>query len=77
MTTSSSIDDTRSYNETRIDYHTAAAALQEDISDIYRKTINLEVINRSELPNGKILPESIASLIDANRASSDSPFYIN
>ena len=76
MTASSSIDKTRSYNETRIDYHTAAAAPPEDISDIYRKTINLEVINRSELPNGKILPESIASLIDANRASSIPHFIL-
>ena len=76
MTASSSIDETRSYNETRIDYHTAAAAAPEDISDIYRKTINLEVINRSELPNGKILPESIASFIDANRASSIPHFIL-
>jgi glucose/arabinose dehydrogenase len=76
MTTISSIDDTRSYNETRSNYHTTSVALQEDISDIYRKTANLVVINRTEIPNGKLLPEFIASLIDANRASSNPHFIL-
>jgi aldose sugar dehydrogenase len=76
MATSRSIADTRSYNETRINYHTTAVALQEDISDIYRKTVNLEVINRTAIPNGKILPEFIASLIDANRVSSNPHFIL-
>jgi aldose sugar dehydrogenase len=76
MTTSSSIDDTRRYNETRSNYHTTSVALQEDISDIYRKTLNLGVINRTEIPTGKIIPEFIASLIDANRASSNPHFIL-
>jgi len=75
-TSSISIDDTRSYDETSTNYRTTWVALQEDISDIYRKTINLELINRTEIPNGKILPEFIASLIDANRVSSNPHFIL-
>src|SRR5437867_5750993 len=70
------IGDTRSYNDIRSNYHTTAVALQEDISDIYRKTVNLEVINQSEIPNGKMLPEDVASFIEANLVSSIPDFML-
>jgi glucose/arabinose dehydrogenase len=74
--TSISKDDTTSYTDIRTNYHTTAVALQQDIGDIYRKTINLEVINQTEIPKGKILPEFIASLIEANRVSSNPDFIL-
>src|SRR5438093_2233885 len=76
LSTSRSIDDTRSYDAIRTNYHTTVVALHEDLTDIYRKTVNLEVINRTEIPNGKILPEFIASFIDANRVSSKPDFIL-
>jgi hypothetical protein len=71
ITTTRSIPDKRSYNETQINYHTTVVALQDDNSDINRKTANLEVINRTEIPNGKIIPEIIASLINGNLTFGD------
>jgi len=71
-----SINDTRNYNETRRNYQPTKVASQQDIGDIYRKTINLEVINQTEIPKGKILPEFIASLIEANRVSSNPNFIL-
>jgi aldose sugar dehydrogenase len=71
-TTTRSITDIKSYDETRANYHTTVVALKGVNSDINRKTANLEVINRTEIPNGKILPEYIASLINGNLTVGDS-----
>jgi glucose/arabinose dehydrogenase len=65
-TTTGSTADKGGYNETRTNDNTTLLALQEDDSDIKRKTVNLEVINPTEIPNGKLEPQFIASLINGN-----------
>jgi glucose/arabinose dehydrogenase len=72
ITTTRSIADKISYNETRTNNHTTVLALQEKDSDIKRKTVNLEVINRTKIPNGQISSEFIASLINRNLTIGDS-----
>jgi aldose sugar dehydrogenase len=83
ITTTRSIADKTGYNETGINFHTTVVDLQEDDSDIIRKTANLELINRTEIPNGQLVPEFIESLIngnltvgDRNRASSNPGFVL-
>jgi aldose sugar dehydrogenase len=72
ITTTRSIADKISYNETKSNNHTTVLALHENESAIKRKTVNLEVINRTKIPNGQISSEFIASLINRNLTLGDS-----
>ena len=69
-TTTSSITDIKSYDETK-HYHATRVVFQDD-SGIKRIKDNLEVINRTEIPNAQTQPEFIASSINGNLTVEDS-----
>ena len=69
-TTTRSITDIKSYDETK--HYNATMVVFQDDSGIKRIKDNLEVTNRTEIPNAQMQPEFIASSINGNLTVEDS-----